>query len=159
MPSYNHLKPQNFPVLLLLYYLVGQLYLTVSLWAPACQSSLSFTISQGLLKFMSAESVIPYNHFFLCCPLLLLLSIFSSVRVFSNGLALRIRWPKYWSFSFNISPCNEFSGLIFFWIGQFDLLAVQGTLKSLFQQHSSKASIHQCSVFFMVQFSNPLYDY
>ena len=155
MPSYNHLKTQNFSVLLLLYCLVGQLCLTVSLWAPACQSSLSFTISQSLLKLMSAESVIPSNRFFLCCPLLLLPSIFPSIRVFSDGLALHIRWPKYWSFSFNISPCNDFSGLIFFWIGQFDLLAVQGTLKSLFQQHRLKASVHRCSVFFMVQFSNP----
>ena len=127
----------------------------MSLWALACQSSLSFTISQSLLKLMSAESVIPSNHFFLCCPLLLLPSIFSSVRVFPDGLALRIRWPKYLSFSFNISPCNEFSGLIFFWIGQFDLLAVQGTLKSLLQHHSSKASILRCSAFFIVQLSHP----
>ena len=127
----------------------------MSLWALACQSSLSFTISQSLLKLMSAESVIPSNHFFLCCPLLLLPSIFSSVRVFSSQSVLRIRWPKYLSFSFNISPCNEFSWLIFFWIGQFDLLAVQGTLKSLFQQHNSKVLLLQCSAFFMVQLSHP----
>ena len=98
----------------------------------------------------------PSNHVILCwMDLLLLSSIFPSIRVFSNDSVVLIRWPKYWSFSFNISPCNEFSGLIFFWIGQFDLLAVQGTLKSLFQQHRLKASVHRCSVFFMVQFSNP----
>ena len=95
------------------------------------------------------------NHLILCCPLLLLPSVFPSIKVFSNGLALPIRWPKYWIFSFSISPSNEYSGLISFRIDWFDLLSVQGTLKSLFQHHSSKASILQCSAFFMVQLSHP----
>ena len=97
----------------------------------------------------------PSNHLILCHPLLLLPSIFSSIRVFSNELALRIRWPKYWSFSFNISPCNEHPGLITFRMDRLDLLAVQGTLKSLLQLHSSKASILRCSAFFTVQLSHP----
>ena len=97
----------------------------------------------------------PSNHFILCRPLLPLPSIFPSIRVFSNELVLHIRWPKYWSFSFNISPSNEYSGLISFRMGWFDLLAVQGTLKSLLQPHSSKASILQCSAFFIVQLSHP----
>ena len=104
---------------------------------------------------MSLKSVMPSNHFILCRLLLLLPSTFPSIRVFSNESVLHIRWPKYWSFSFSISPSNEYSGLISFRIDWFDLLAVQGTLKSLFQHHSSKASILQCSVFFMVQFSHP----
>ena len=101
-------------------------------WTATCQASLSITISQGLL---SIESVMPSNHLVLCCPLLLLPSIFPSIRFFSNELAVRIRWPKYWSFSFSISPSNEYSGLISFWIDWIDLLAVQGTLKSLLQHH------------------------
>ena len=104
---------------------------------------------------MSVKLVMPSNHFILCRPLLLLPSIFPSIRVFSNESALRIRWPKYWSFSFSISPSNEYSGLISFRIDWLDLLAVQGILKSLLQHHSSKASILQCSAFFMVQFSHP----
>ena len=104
---------------------------------------------------MPIESVMPSNHLILCCPLLLLPSIFSSIRVFSKGSVLHIRWPKYWSFSFNISPSNEYSGLIFFRIDWLDFLAVQGTLKSLFQHHSSKASVLWCSAFFMVQLSHP----
>ena len=104
---------------------------------------------------MSIKSVMPSNHFILCRLLLLLPSTFPSIRVFSNESVLHIRWPKYWSFSFSISPSNEYSGLISFRIDWFDLLAVQGTLKSLFQHHSSKASILQCSVFFMVQLSHP----
>ena len=104
---------------------------------------------------MSPESVIPSNHLILCHPLLLLPSTFPSVRVFSNESALCIRWPKYWSFSFNISPSNEYSGLISFRIDWLDLPSVQGTLKSLLQQHSSKASIIQCSTFFIVQLSHP----
>jgi len=100
---------------------------------------------------MSIESVMPSNHLILCCPLLLLPSTFPSIRIYSNELALCIRWPKYWSVSFSINPSNEYSGLISFRIDCFDLLAVQGTLKSLFQHHSSKASILQCSAFFMVQ--------
>ena len=103
---------------------------------------------------MSIESVMPSNHIILCCPCLLLPSIFPSIRVFSNEPALRIRWPKYWSFSFSISSSHEYSGLISFRIDWFDLLAVQGTLKSLLQHHSSKASILQCSAFFMVQLSH-----
>ena len=122
-----------------------------------CQASLSFTISQSLLKLMSMESVMPSNHLILCCPLLLLPLIFPSIRVFSRELALHIRWPKYWSFSFSIIPSNEHSGLISFRMDWFDLLAVQGTLKSLLQHHSLKASIFQHSAFFMVQFSH--HDY
>ena len=118
-------------------------------------ASLSFTISRSLLKLMSIESVMPSNHLILCHPLLLLPSIFPSVRVFSNESVLPIRWPKYWSFSFSISSSNEYSGLISFRIDWFDLLAVQGTLKSLLQHHSSKASILWHSVFFMVQLSQP----
>ena len=107
----------------------------------ACQAPLSSTFSQSLLKFMFIGSVMLSNHLILCCPLLLLLSIFASIRVFSNESALRIRWPKYWSFSFNVSPSNEYSGLVSFRIGWLDLLAVQGTLKSLLQHHSSFKSI------------------
>ena len=119
----------------------------------ARQASLSITNSQSLLKSMSIESVIPSNHLILCHPLLLP-SIFPSIRVFSNESVLRTRWPKYWSFSFSISPSNEYSGLISFRVYWFDLLAVQGTLKSLLQHHSSKASILWHSSFFMVQLSH-----
>ena len=122
-------------------------------WTAACQASLSITNSQSLLKLISIESVMPSNHFILCCPLLLLPSIFPSITVFSNESVLRIWWPKYWSFSFGISPSNEYSGLISFRMDWLDLLAVQGTLKSLLQHHSSKASILQCSAFFIVQLS------
>ena len=124
-------------------------------WTAAHQASLSFTISWSLLRFMSIESVMPSNHRILCHPLLLLPSIFPSIRVFSNDSALLIRWPKYWSFSFSISPSNEYSGLISFRIDWFDLLAVQGTLKSLLQHHILKASILQHSAFFTVQLSHP----
>ena len=119
------------------------------------QASLSITISQSLLKFMFIESVMPSNHLILCCPLLLLPSIFPSTRFFSNESALHIRWPKYWSFSFNISPSNEHPGLITFRMDWLDLLAVQGTLKNLLQHHSSKASTLQRSAFFMIQLSHP----
>ena len=119
-------------------------------WTAACQALLSFTIFQSLLKLMSIESVMPSNHLILCPPLLLLPSIFPSIRVFSNESALHIRWPKYWSFSFSISPSDEYSGLIFFRMDWSDLFAIQGTLKSLLQHHSSKASILRCSTFFMV---------
>ena len=118
-------------------------------------ASLSVTNSQSLLKFMSIVSVMPSNHLILCRPLLLRPSILPSIRVFSNESALPIRWPKYWSFSFNISPSNEHPGLISFRMGWLDLLAVQGTLKSLLQHHSSKASILQRSAFFIVQLSHP----
>ena len=114
-------------------------------WTAPRQASLSITISQSLLKLMSIKSVMLSNHLILCRPLLLLLPIFPSIRISSNELALRIRWPNYWSFSFSISPSNEYSRLISFRIDWFDLLAVQGTLKSLLQHHSSKASILWCS--------------
>ena len=123
-------------------------------WTAAQQASLYITNSQSLLKLMSIELVMPSNHLILCCPLLLP-SIFPNIRVFSNERALRIRWPKYWSFSFNISSSNEHSGLISFRIDWLDLLLVQGTLKSLLQHHSSKASILQCLSFFIVQLSHP----
>ena len=128
---------------------------SVTPWTAACQAFQSLTNSQSLLKLMSIQSVMPSNHLILCHPLLLLPSIFPSIRVFSNESILRIRWPKYWSFSFSISPSNEYSGLISFKIDWFDLLAVQETLKSLLQHHNSKASILQHSVFFMVQLSYP----
>ena len=124
-------------------------------WTAACQASLSITSSWSLLKLMSTESVMPSNHLILCCPLLLLPSIFPSIRVFSNESVLSIRWPKDWSFSFNISPSKEQSGLISFRMDWLDFLAVQGTLKSLLQHHSSKPSVLQCSAFFIVQLSHP----
>ena len=123
-------------------------------WTAAHQASLSITNSRSLLKHMFIESVMPSNHLIPCHPLLLLPSIFPNIRVFSNESALHIRWPKYWSFSFNISPSNEHPGLISFWMDWLDLLAVQGTLKSLIQYHSSKASILLCSAFFIVQLSH-----
>ena len=124
-------------------------------WTAARQASLSFTIFWRLLKLTSIELVMLSKHLVLCCPFLLLPSVFSSIRVFSNEWAPCIRWPKSWSFSFSIGPCNEYSGLISFRIDWLDLLAVQGTLKSLLQHHSSKASILWHSAFFMVQLSHP----
>ena len=124
-------------------------------WTAAHQSSLSFMNTCSLLKLMSIESVMPSNHLILCHPLLFLPSIFPSIRVFSNESVLHIRWPKYWSSSFSISPSNAYSGLISFRMNWLDLLAVQGTLKSLLEHHSSKASILQCSAFFIVQLSHP----
>ena len=135
--------------------LLSRVHFFVTPWTVAHQASLSNTNSQSLLKLMSIESVRPSNHLILCCPLLLLPSIFPSNRVFSSESVLRIRWPKYWSFSFSISPFNEYSGLVSFRMDWFNLLAVQGTLKSLLQHHSSKASILQCSTFFTVQLSHP----
>ena len=126
----------------------------VTAWTAARQASLSITNSQSLLKLMSIASVMPSNHLILCHPLLLLPSIFPSIRVFSNEPILPIRWPKYWSFSFSISHSNEYSGLISFRMDWFDLLGVQGTVKSLLQHHSSKASILWCSAFFIVQLSH-----
>ena len=123
-------------------------------WTAAHQASLSITNSRSLPKLISIESVIPSNHLILCHPLLPPLSIFPTIRVFSSESVLRIRWPKYWSFSFNISPSNEHSGLISFRIDLLDLLVVQGTLKSLLQHHSSNASIFWCSTFFTVQLSH-----
>ena len=124
-------------------------------WTAALQASLSITSSRKLLKLMSIESVMPSNHLILCRPLLLSPSLFPSIRVFSNESVLHIRWPKYWSFSFSISPSSEHLGLIIFRTDWLDLPAVQGTLKSLLQHHSSKASILQCSAFFIVQLSHP----
>ena len=119
-------------------------------WTAACQGSLSITNSCSLPRLMSIESVMSPNHLILCCPLLLLTSIFPNIRVFYNESALHIRWPKYWSFSFNISPSSEHSGLISVKIDWLDLLAVQGSLKSILQHHSSKASILWCSAFVIV---------
>ena len=124
-------------------------------WIAACQASLSITNFWSLLKLMSIVSVMPSNHLIFCHPLLLLPSIFLSISVFSSESGLHIRWPKYWSFSFNINPSNEYSGLIYFRIDWLDLLAVKGSLKILLQHHSSKASILQCTVIFIVQLSHP----
>ena len=124
-------------------------------WAAAHQASLTITNSQSLLKLMTIESVMPFNHLILCCPLLLRPSIFASIRVLSSESVLHIRWPMYWSFSFSISPSKEYLGLISFRIGWLDLLAVQGTLRGLLQHHSSKASIFQLSAFFIIQLSHP----
>ena len=149
MPLSPQRKKQNKTVQLL-----SHVRLFATQWTAARQASLSITNSQNPPKSMSIESVMPSNHLILCHPLLLLPSIFPSIRVFSNESALRIRWPKYWNFSFNISPTNEHPGLISFRMGWLDFLAVQGTLKSLLQHHSSKASILQHSTFFIVQLSH-----
>ena len=136
------LRPQNSEFISVQFSSVAQcVRLFATPWTTACQASLSITNSQSLPKLMSTESVMPSNHLILCHPLLLLPSIFPSIRVFCNESALHIRWPKYWSFSFNISPSNEHSGLISFRMDWLDLLAVLGTLKSLLQHHSSKASV------------------
>ena len=124
-------------------------------WTALCQASLCITTSQSLLKLMSIDSVTPSNHLILCCPLLLLPSIFPSVRVFSSESVPPIRWPKYRSFSRSISPSNGYLGLIFPRMDWFDLLLAQGTLKSLLHHHSSKVSVLQCSAFYMVQLSHP----
>ena len=134
--------------------LLSRVRLFATPWTAARQASLSITSSWSLLRLMSIESVMSFNHLVLCRLFLLLASIFPSIRVFSNESVLCIRWPKYCSFSFNISPSNEYSGLISFRMDWFDLLAVQGTLKSLFQHHSSKASVLRHSAFFMVQLSH-----
>ena len=134
---------------------LGRVWLFVTPWTSARQASLSITNSQSLLKLMSIESVMPSNHLILCHPLLLLPSIFPSIRDFSNESALCIRWPKYWSFSFNISPSSEHPRLISLRMDWLDLLAVQETLKSLLQHHSSKASILRHSAFFTVHLSHP----
>ena len=128
-------------------------------WTTTCQASLSITNSRSSPEVMSIESVMPSNHLILCLPLLLPPSIFPSIRVFSNESVLHIRWPKYWSLSFNISHSNEYSGLIFFRKNWLDLLAVQGTLKSLLQHHSSKTLILQDSAFFIVQTLTSIHDY
>ena len=134
--------------------LLSHVRLFATPWTAAHQASLSITNSRNLLKLMSIELVMSSNHLILCRPLLLLALIFPSIRVFSNESFLHIRWPKYWSFSFSISPSNDYSGLICFRMDWLDLLAVQGTLRSLLQHHSSKASILQCSAFFIVQLSH-----
>ena len=129
---------------------LSSVWLFATPWTTACKASLSITNSQSLLKLMSIESVMPSNHLVLCFPLLLPPSIFPSIRIFSNESVLRIRWSKYWSFSFSISPSNEYSGLISFMIYWLDLQDIQGTLKSLLQHHSSKASVLWRSAFFIV---------
>ena len=134
--------------------LLSRDWLFVTPWTAACQAALSITNSQSFLKYMSIEKVMPSNHLILCHPLLLLPSIFPSIKVFSNESVLHIMWPKYWSFSFSISPSSEYSGLISF-IDWFALLAVQGILQRLLQHHSSKASILRHSAFFIVQLSHP----
>ena len=140
--------------------LLSCVWLFVTPWTAALQASLSITNSQSLLKLMSIELVMPANHLILCHPLFLLPSIFPIIRVFSNESVLCIRWAKYWSFSLSISPSSEYSGLISFRMDWMDLLAVQGTLKSLLQHHSSKASIIQPSASFLVQLSHPyMHDY
>ena len=127
----------------------------VASWTAVHQSSLSFSISRNLLKLMSIESVMPFYHLILCCPLLLLPLIFPNIKIFSNESVLCIRWPRYWSFSFSISPSNEYSELISFRVYLFELLAVQRTLKIILQHHSSKTSVLWCLVFFIIQFSIP----
>ena len=129
--------------------------LFVNPWTVACQASLSITNSQSLPKPMSIESVMPFNHLILCHPLLHLPSIFPSIRIFSDESALHIRWAMYWNFSFSISPSNEYSRLISFRMDWLNFLAVQGTLKSVLQHHSSKPSVLQCSAFYIVQLSHP----
>ena len=134
--------------------LLSGVRLFVTPWTAAGQAFLSITNSQSVLKNTTIKSVIPSNHLIFCRPLLLPPSIFVSVRVFSNESVLHIRWPKYWSYSFSSSPYNEYLGLISFRIDWFDVLAIQGTLNSLLQHHSSKASVLQCSALFMVQLSH-----
>ena len=135
-------------------HLLSRVWLLATPWTAACQASLSITNSQSLPKLMSIELVMPSSHVILCHSLLLLPSIFPSIKVFSNESALRMRWPKYWNFSFNISPSNEHPGLISFRIDWFDLLAIQGTLKSLLEHQSSKASFLWHSAFFMFHLSH-----
>ena len=134
---------------------LSHVWLFATPWTMTRQASLTFTISWSLLKLMSSELVMPSYHLILCCSLLLPPSIFPSIRVFSNELSLHNKWPKYWSFTFRISPSNEYSGLISIRIDWFDLLVVQSTLRSLLQHNGSKASIFQHSVFFIVQLSHP----
>ena len=156
----TNLEQQLFPVLscglevLCCCCSVFQSCLFVTPWTATCQASLSFTISRSLLKLISIESVMPSNQLILCRPLLVLPSIFPSIGVFSNELALRIRWPKYQSFSFSIGSSNEYSGWISFRINWLDLCAVQGTLKNLLQHHSLKSSVLQHSALFMVQLTS-----
>ena len=138
--------------------LLSHVWFFATPWTAACQASLSITNSQSLLKLKSIKSVMPSNHLILCHPFLFLPSIFPSIRVFSNESVLHIRWTNHWSIIFSISSCIEYSGLVSFRIEWLDLLAVHGTLKSILQQHSSKASILQCSAFFMIQLTST-HDY
>ena len=147
-------RPGISSIVIVVVQLPSRVQFFVAPWTAARQASLSFTNSQSLLKLTSIKSVMPSSHLILCRPLLLLPSIFPSIRVFSNESALCIRWPKYWSFSFNISPSNKYSGLISFRMDWLNLLAVQGTLKSFLQHYSSKASILWQSAFFIVQSSH-----
>ena len=135
--------------------MLSRVQLFTTIWTIACQVSLSFIISWSLLRLMSIELMMPSNYLLLCLPLLIMPSIFPSISAFSNESVLCIKWPKYWSFSFSISPPSEYSGLISFRMDWLDLLAVQGTLQSLLQHHSSKASILRHSAFFIVQLSHP----
>ena len=154
LPATSSPAVSNSRVVFVVFQLLNRVFLFATSWTVAHQASLSFTISQSLLKLMSIESVMPSNHLILCHPLLLLLSISPSIKIFSQS-ALSIRWPKCWSFSFSISPSNEYLVLISFRIDWFDLFAVQGILKSLLQHHNSKASILRHSAFFMAQLSHP----
>ena len=154
-PTSSPLGTKTCPLLLQVRQSLSHVWLFVTPWTATRQASLSITNSRSLFKLMSIESVMPSNHLILCCHLLLLPSVFPSIRVFSNESALCIRWPKYWDFSFSISPSNDYSGLMSFRMDWLDLLAVQETLKSLLQHHSSKASILWCSGFFTVQLSHP----
>ena len=154
-PLFQCFKKTSGPTSLCSVQLLNRVWLFATPWIAARQASLSITNSWSSLKLMSMESVMPSSHLILCHPLLLLPSIPPSIRVFSNESTLRMRWPKYWSFSFSINPSNKHPGLISFRMGWVDLLAVQGTLKSLLQHHSSKASILQPSAFFIVQLSHP----
>ena len=154
--DFLNIKLKNFlPIKFSSVELPSHVWLFATPWTAARQASLSITNSQSLLKLMSIESVMPSNYLILCCPLLLLPPIFPGIRVFSKESVPCIRWPKYWSFSFSISPSNEYSGLISFRMDWLDLLAVQGTLKSLLQYHSSKASILWHSAFFIVRLPHP----
>ena len=135
--------------------LLSHVHFFATPWTAACQASLPNINSQSLLKLISIELVMPSNHLILCCPLLLLSSIFLSIRIFSGESVLLVRWPKDWRFSFSVSPSSEHSGLISFRTDWFDFLATQGTLKSLLQNHSSKAPILRCSAFIMIQLSHP----
>ena len=154
-PYFCSSVPVSLIILDSLVLLLSRVRLFATPWTAACQASLSISNSQSLHKLRSIELVMPSNHLFLCHPLLLLPSTFPSIKVFSNEPVLHIRWSKYWSFSFSISPSSEYSGLISFTMDWVDLLAVQGTLKSLLQHHSPKASVLWYSAFLMVQFSHP----
>jgi len=153
--NYNEISPHTSQNQFSLVQSLSHVQLFATPWTAACQASLSITNSWSLPRLMSIEMVMPSNHLILCCPLLLLPLIFPRIRVFSNESALRIRWPKYWNFCFNISPSKEHPGLISFRMDSSDLTAVQRTLKSLLQHHSSKASILLHSAFFIVQLSHP----